>query len=77
MVKRIKEAVNLPVIGLGGISSLKDMLEFVAVGADAVQIGTENFTNPDISERLTVGLAEFIERQGFESFNNLKEELRK
>ena len=77
MVKRIKEAVSLPIIGLGGISCLKDLLEFVAVGADAVQIGTENFTNPDIEERLTVELAEFIEKQGFKSFNNLKEELRK
>ncbi len=77
MVKRIKEAVSLPIIGLGGISCLKDLLEFVAVGADAVQIGTENFTNPDIAERLTVELAEFIEKQGFKSFNNLKEELRK
>ena len=61
MVKRIKEAVSLPIIGLGGISCLKDLLEFVAVGADAVQIGTENFTNPDIAERLTVELADFIE----------------
>ena len=77
MVKRIKEVVNIPVIGLGGISCLRDLLEFVAVGADAVQIGTENFTNPDIAERLTVELAEFIERQGFKDFNNLKEELRK
>lgn len=77
MLKRIKEAVSLPIIGLGGISCLKDLLEFVAVGADAVQIGTENFTNPDIAERLTVELAEFIEKQGFKSFNNLKEELRK
>ena len=77
MVKRIKEVVNIPVIGLGGISCLRDLLEFVAVGADAVQNGTENFTNPDIAERLTVELAEFIERQGFKDFNNLKEELRK
>lgn len=77
MVKRIKDTVNLPIIGLGGISSLKDMLEFVAVGADAVQIGTENFTTPDIAETLAFELAEFIERQGFKDFNHLKEELRK
>jgi len=77
MVKRIKEAVNLPVIGLGGISKLCDVLEFVAVGADAVQIGTENFTVPDISERLTVELAEFIEKHGFKDFNDLKKELQK
>ncbi len=77
MIKRIKEAITLPIIGLGGISCLKDVLEFVAVGADAVQIGTENFTNPDIAEKLVFELAEFIERQGFKDFNNLKEELRR
>lgn len=77
MVKRIKEASNLPIIGLGGISNLQDMLEFVSVGADAVQIGTENFTNPDIAEKMANELAEFIETQGFRDFNHLKEELRK
>ncbi len=53
------------------------MLEFVAVGADAVQIGTENFTTPDIAEKLVFELAEFIEKQGFRDFNDLKEELRR
>lgn len=77
MVKRIKEAVSLPIIGLGGISRLQDLLEFVAVGADAVQIGTENFTTPDIAEKLIIELAEFIATQGFKSFNHLKEELRR
>ncbi len=77
MVKRIKEASNLPIIGLGGISNLQDMLEFVSVGADAVQIGTENFTNPDIAEKMVDDLTEFIEKQGFRDFNHLKEELRK
>lgn len=77
MVKRIKDAVSLPIIGLGGISKLQDLLEFVAVGADAVQIGTENFTTPDIAEKLIIELAEFIAMQGFKSFNHLKEELRR
>ena len=77
MVKRIKEAVTIPIIGLGGISNLNDMLEFVAVGADAVQIGTENFTTPDIAEKLVFELAEFIEKQGFRDFNDLKEELKR
>lgn len=75
MVKRIREAVKLPIIGLGGISNLQDMLEFVSVGADAVQIGTENFTNPDIAEKIVFELAQFIERQGFRDFKHLKEEL--
>ncbi len=77
MVKRIKEAVKLPVIGLGGISNLNDMLEFFAVGAEAVQIGTENFTTPDIAEILAKELAEFIAKQGFRDLKHLKEELRK
>lgn len=77
MVSRIRNAVNIPIIGLGGISCLQDVLEFLAVGADAVQIGTENFTNPDISEKLVFELAEFITAKGFKDLNHLKEELQK
>ncbi len=77
MVKRIKEVANLPVIGLGGISNLNDMLEFFTVGAEAIQIGTENFTNPSIAVNLAKELAEFIVKQGFRDLKHLKEELRK
>ncbi len=77
MVQNIKQVVKIPVIGIGGISSLEDVLEFLAIGADAVQIGTENFTNPDITEKITTELDEFIIKNNFESLDKLKEELRK
>lgn len=75
-VKRIKSAVNIPIIGIGGISSLADVLEFVTVGADLVQIGTENFTNPDISIKIISELEEFMKTHNFNNFGELKEALR-
>ncbi len=77
MVKRIKAVAQIPVIGLGGISKLDDVLEFMAVGADAVQIGTENFTTPDICEKLIKDLENFMEQNGFGTIDDLKRELRK
>lgn len=77
MVKRIREAIDLPIIGLGGISCLQDVLEFMAVGADAVQIGTHNFTEPDICERLVGELEEFMTTNGFKTIQELKGALQK
>ncbi len=77
MVKRIKSAVQIPVIALGGISKLDDVLEFMALGAEAVQIGTENFTTPDICEKLIKDLEDFMLQGGFETLDDLKRELRK
>lgn len=77
MVKRIKAATSLPIIALGGISKLDDVLEFIALGADAVQIGTENFTTPDICEKLIKDLESFMLQGGFETIDDLKRELRK
>ncbi len=75
-ISTIRENVDIPIIGMGGISSLNDILEFIAVGADAVQIGTANFTHPEISEQLVNELAEFISTNGFGSFEELKRKLR-
>lgn len=71
-VKRIREAVDLPIIGLGGISCLQDILEFISVGADAIQIGTHNFTEPDICERLVGELSKFMTTNGFDTLEQLK-----
>ena len=75
-VKRVREAVDLPIIGLGGIANLQDIFEFMAVGADAIQIGTENFTHPDICERLVNELTDFMTTNGFKDLKELKEALR-
>lgn len=76
VVNRLKSVLDIPIIGLGGIASMHDVLEFFAVGADAVQIGTANFTAPDISERIIDELSAFMEENGFKTLEELKAELR-
>lgn len=76
VVRRLFSTVNIPIIGLGGIEKLEDVLEFFSVGAEAVQIGTANFKHPDIAERLIIELGEFMKNNGFKSLNELKKELR-
>lgn len=75
MVKRIKSVVKIPVIGIGGIASLDDVLEFFSVGADAVQIGTENFTNPTVTENIINELDGLCEKMNL-NIEELKRKLR-
>jgi dihydroorotate dehydrogenase (NAD+) catalytic subunit len=56
-VARVRAAVRIPVVGIGGIASVEDALEFFVAGADAVQIGTANFADPGISLAILDGLA--------------------
>ena len=56
--------VKIPVIGVGGIASLEDVLEFLIVGAAAVQVGTMNFVEPNISQRLADELADYCKLKG-------------
>jgi len=60
-VWRVCRAVDLPVIGIGGISSLEDALEFFIAGACAVQVGTWNFINPRITLEIIEGLEKYME----------------
>ena len=75
-VSRLVKAVDIPVIGMGGIETLDDVLEFFAAGAEAVQIGTANFTHPQTAGELVKELEDFITNNGFEDLNELKRELR-
>lgn len=76
VVNRLYHVLNIPIIGLGGIESMQDVLEFFAVGADAVQIGTANFTNPAVSENIIDELDVFMNKNGFNTLDELKERLR-
>jgi len=60
MVYQAAQAVSIPVIGIGGITSLEDVLEFLIAGASAVQIGTANFVNPAVSGQLVTGLENYL-----------------
>lgn len=75
-ISTIKSNVNIPIIGMGGISSLNDILEFIAAGADAFQIGTANFTHPTVAEDLVNELNDFIVNNGLGSYEELKNKIR-
>ncbi len=65
MVYQVARALpDTPLMGIGGISELADVLEFLAAGAAAVQVGTANFKDPGVSGRLARELAEYCERRG-------------
>ena len=67
MVWQTSRAVKIPVIGLGGISSWKDAVEFMLAGATAIQIGTYNFIDPEISLKVAEGIHDYCDRHGFKS----------
>ncbi len=71
MVYQVAHAVNIPVIGLGGISNATDAVEFLLAGASAVQIGTANFLNPAITVEVAQGINEYLERHGFQSVKDI------
>lgn len=75
-IDRISKVIDIPIIGMGGIHTLQDILEFFAVGAQAVQIGTANFTHPDVAEKLVDELEEFMEKNGFKTLEELQKKLR-
>lgn len=64
MVYQVAQAVQIPVIGLGGISCATDAIEFLLAGASAIEIGTANFLDPAISQKVAVGINEYLERHG-------------
>ena len=71
MVWQTAKAVKIPVIGLGGICSATDAIEFLLAGASAIQIGTANFIDPAISEKVVDGIQEYLERHGFASVQEI------
>ena len=71
MVWQVSKAVKIPVIGLGGISSATDAIEFLLAGASAIQIGTANFIDPAISGKVAKGIVEYCEKHGIEDVNDL------
>lgn len=71
MVWQVAHAVKIPVVGLGGISSATDAVEFLLAGASAVEIGTANFVDPAISAKVAQGIDQYLERHGFSSVKEI------
>ena len=70
MVWQVSKAVKIPVIGLGGISSATDAIEFMLAGASAIEIGTANFIDPAITVKVAQGIVEYCERHGFKNVSD-------
>ncbi len=71
MVYQVARAVRIPVIGLGGIASATDAVEFLLAGASAIQIGTMNFVDPAITVKVVKGINDYLDRHGFDSVNQI------
>jgi len=71
LTHRAAEAVKIPIIGLGGIMDYQDAIEFLLVGARAIQVGTANFINPRAAIEIVDGLMDFCERENINDINDL------
>lgn len=71
MVYQVANAVNLPIIGMGGIMNVEDALEFIMAGATAVSVGTANFVNPLATMEIVQGLEEYLKKNNIEDINSL------
>ena len=71
MVWQVAKAVKVPVVGLGGIMSATDAIEFMLAGATAVEIGTANFIDPSITVKVVDGINDYLDRHGFKSVRDI------
>ena len=71
MVYQVANAVNLPIIGMGGIQNGEDAVEFLMAGATAVSVGTANFMNPTATIDTVKGIEDYMRRYNFEDVNQL------
>jgi dihydroorotate dehydrogenase (NAD+) catalytic subunit len=71
MVWQVYHAVSIPVIGMGGICSWQDAIEFILAGATAIQVGTCNFVDPSVSVKIVEGIDSYLQRHQIDSVNDL------
>ena len=71
MVYQVAQAVNIPILGLGGIVTANDAIEFMLAGASAVSIGTGNFVAPDVSIKVVDGIEEYMKKYDIDDINNI------
>lgn len=71
MVWQVAQAVNVPVIGLGGIMNACDAIEFLLAGASAIQIGTANFIDPAVTVKVAKGINDYLDSHGYSSVSEI------
>lgn len=72
MVYEVCQAVTIPVVGMGGIMTAEDVIEFIMAGATCIQIGTANFTNPRIGQDIIADLNRFMDENGIKSLDEIR-----
>jgi dihydroorotate dehydrogenase (NAD+) catalytic subunit len=76
MVWQVAQAVKIPVVGLGGIMTATDAIEFLLAGASAIQIGTANFIDPTVTVKVIAGINDYLDRQGCQSVSEIVGQLK-
>ena len=71
MVYQVAQAVNIPIIGMGGISCAEDAIEFLLAGASAVSVGTANFHDPAVTLKVIDGIEAYMKKNGFETVKDM------
>jgi len=71
MVWQVAQAVHVPIIGMGGIVTAEDAIEFMLAGANAVAVGTGNFVNPCATQFVAEGIKDYLEKRGLSNVNQL------
>ena len=71
MVWQTYHAVKIPIVGLGGIMNATDAVEFILAGASAIEVGTANFIDPQITEKIADGIDEYLDRNNIASVKEL------
>lgn len=71
MVWQVAHAVKIPVVGLGGICTAADALEFLMAGAQAIEVGTANFIDPTVTVKIVEGLEDYCNRHGISDINDI------
>ena len=72
MVYQVAKSVNVPIIGMGGIKSAEDAIEFIMAGATAVSVGTANFRNPCATSEIVDGIETFMKEHNIESLDEIR-----
>ena len=72
MVYEVAAAVDVPIIGIGGIKNWEDAIEFIMAGADAIQVGSVNFVRPLIALDIIDGIEAYMKREGIKSLSEIK-----
>ena len=71
LAKKVAESISIPVIGIGGIATAEDIIEFILAGASLVQIGTMNYQNPNLGPELKDELSNYLKKEGIKDLDNL------